>query len=628
MTKTKQSKVWNKQAEHFAEHQFWNFTPAAPGRPGERGLPTAFDALVANFRSLCGGIDDSQPVEMYDGALGVPRDFVARHQGATAQLQWLTGLSNAFPDTGNVSGKRWATGVLIGRDLLLTAAHTFEEPAERWRLPRQAGSDRPIPPELAAVHMRANFNFQFNPIGQLRREVSYPVVELLEYRRRGLDFAIVRLGGFPGDRFGYAAISPHDAVERDMVCIIQHPEGQPKRLDAGPVFHLHGDQLGYDSIDTLGGSSGAGILQASTGLLVGLHTNGGCDQAAIGHNHGLRISAIIRESEVVRNLLNRGWRRANLSTVFGAPQLKGDPLVQWPVIVYRGHHGSIQQLRLIGETWTTLNLTALTNCPKLKGAPVLTAHGEQPAVYFRGRDHQLHELRYDSVWRYAGPVHAPGAPPAAADPAPTRSSLAYLGRDGQVYEFRRAEDQWINGGSPTQATGAPPARDGLHAIDEAAGYSLVYYSRNGALHHLRWTGQWRHQALRAPLVKGKPALWPAPDGESLEMAFRSRRGALIWLREAGGWQATNLTEAFDLPRAADDPVAFSFNERPHLLYRDRRNKLQLLSCEGDRWPCTGVNDAAGSPEVSGIPCIYIREGILHILYRTRNQELVEVWKPY
>jgi hypothetical protein len=43
-----------------------------------------------------------------------------------------------------------------------------------------------------------------------------------------------------------------------MLCIIQHPAGLPKRIEAGPALHLHDVEIGYDSIDTLGGSSGAG----------------------------------------------------------------------------------------------------------------------------------------------------------------------------------------------------------------------------------------------------------------------------------------------------------------------------------------------------------------------------------
>ena len=39
---------------------------------------------------------------------------------------------------------------------------------------------------------------------------------------------------------------------------------------------ITGNLISYSDIDTLGGNSGSGILRASDGRLVGIHTNGGC----------------------------------------------------------------------------------------------------------------------------------------------------------------------------------------------------------------------------------------------------------------------------------------------------------------------------------------------------------------
>ncbi len=49
---------------------------------------------------------------------------------------------------------------------------------------------------------------------------------------------------------------------------------------------------------------GSALLQKSDGKIVGVHTNGGCDNAAIGHNHRVRITSIIRESATIAGILS------------------------------------------------------------------------------------------------------------------------------------------------------------------------------------------------------------------------------------------------------------------------------------------------------------------------------------
>ena len=135
-------------------------------------------------------------------------------------------------------------------------------------------------------------------------EQSFAVTGLIEYRLGGLDFAIVRLAGNPGTTFGTTPISQVDAVLNGMACIIGHPAGRPKRIEAGPVTLLQGDSIGYNDIDTLGGNSGSGILQAADGRIVGVHTNGGCDATMTGNNFGVRITSILAQSPTLRSLIS------------------------------------------------------------------------------------------------------------------------------------------------------------------------------------------------------------------------------------------------------------------------------------------------------------------------------------
>lgn len=294
--------------EHHLEYEEWEFVPAFPHHPGEHGLPEDPEELEEHaadikIEAICGGIDESQPVEQYDGTLGVTTAFVDEHQGPVGQVQWNNNLGAVYTNPGNVSGVRWCSGTLISCNLFLSAGHCFDSIGGGWNRPLINGTNTPIPPAEIAQNMHVNFNYQVDPNGNLRQEREFAIVELMEHRNNGLDYAIARLDGNPGAEFGFTPVSSTDANQNDVLCIIQHPAGLPKRIEAGTLFHLHDTRAGYDDIDTLGGSSGSGVLSLN-GTIAGVHTNGGCNAAATGHNHGQRISSIIAASPIVSDLIS------------------------------------------------------------------------------------------------------------------------------------------------------------------------------------------------------------------------------------------------------------------------------------------------------------------------------------
>ena len=287
-----------RESERPHEHQHWNFPPALVYPWPE---PVEHPENV-NLESICGGLDESQPVEKYDGSLGVPVAFVDAHQAPVGQLQWKNNLGDIYTNPGSVAGTRWCSGTLVSPDLFLTAGHCFAQTGNGWQRPLINGTTTVISPQEIATNMRVNFNFQVNPNGILRQEESFDISELVEYRLGNLDVAVVRIDGAPGNIHGWTTLATEDAVEDDPVAIIQHPQGLPKRIEAGTVFHLHNNQLGYDDIDTLGGSSGSGILLSPAGTIIGVHTSGGCDSGIPGHNHGVRVTSILAATSVLSNL--------------------------------------------------------------------------------------------------------------------------------------------------------------------------------------------------------------------------------------------------------------------------------------------------------------------------------------
>jgi V8-like Glu-specific endopeptidase len=257
--------------------------------------------------SICGAVDDSQDVELYDGSLGVSVEFVRSFSPPVGQLQWLDDLDERFKgpgnSPGNVSGVRWGSGCLFDDDLFITAGHCFDRTGGGWDRPKRNGEL--ILEEEIATLMKVNFNFQIDrETGNLRDEDSYPVVRLHEFRLGSLDYAIVQLGKnangeIPGKKFGRLIVAANDLIANGaLLCLIQHPNGKPKMVEAGPLLSNLNGTISYDSIDTLGGSSGSALLNATTGEVVGIHTNGGCT-AFSGANFGVAIGAIRKFSSIL-----------------------------------------------------------------------------------------------------------------------------------------------------------------------------------------------------------------------------------------------------------------------------------------------------------------------------------------
>ena len=109
------------------------------------------------------------------------------------------------------------------------------------------------------------------------------------------DYALIKLDVLP-------AVTPvlltTQATER--LAIIQHPRGSRKVIAEGRYLDACNQLVYYADLDTLVGSSGAGVLNRQ-GHLLGIHTDGDCDESGSGTNSGWSAQVIVEASPYLRS---------------------------------------------------------------------------------------------------------------------------------------------------------------------------------------------------------------------------------------------------------------------------------------------------------------------------------------
>ncbi|MEZ0375025.1 MAG: serine protease [Candidatus Sericytochromatia bacterium] len=147
----------------------------------------------------------------------------------------------------------------------------------------------------------AVFNFETAPgSSELLPQDHFKVAEIVEDGPNGLDYAIIRIDGKPGLKYGFTKVRPAMPEKGHLLTIIQHPKGQPKQVESGPLAGEEGNYMTYADLDTEPGSSGSGVLDHD-GFLVGVHTNGGCFSTG-GTNKGVKLTDIAKVSKVIQSL--------------------------------------------------------------------------------------------------------------------------------------------------------------------------------------------------------------------------------------------------------------------------------------------------------------------------------------
>lgn len=129
------------------------------------------------------------------------------------------------------------------------------------------------------------FNLEDNPDGD-PLNTRGTVIE----RSDEPDYALIELEELP-------AVTPVLLTSRnsDRLAIIQHPRGRRKAIAEGRFLGSCNQLVYYADLDTLVGSSGAGVLNRQ-GHLLGIHTDGDCDEKGRGNNRGWTAQAIVEAS--------------------------------------------------------------------------------------------------------------------------------------------------------------------------------------------------------------------------------------------------------------------------------------------------------------------------------------------
>lgn len=218
----------------------------ACGDPPAATLPVCQDLQLGHVapRAQCGATLDFTPINRYHGELASAQD----REGAVVLID------------GN------CTGTLIAAaagPVVLTAGHCVG---------------------LGDQTLLA-FNVEAEPDGD-PLVTSGTVIE----QAAAPDYALIRLDQLPTSAPTLLTSQP-----TDRLAIIQHPRGGPKVIAEGAFLaECHG-QISYADLDTLVGSSGAGVLNHQ-GYLYGVHTDGDCATDGSGSNTGWSAASIVDAS--------------------------------------------------------------------------------------------------------------------------------------------------------------------------------------------------------------------------------------------------------------------------------------------------------------------------------------------
>lgn len=218
---------------------------------------------------------------------------------------------------GYLAGKEGnGSGFLISDSLFLTAGHcvTDEEPKDmtvefNYTLPN-------CPPTGYPMIRIEGFKRAYPSVVE-----TYQVEKILETEDNGnQDYAVLRLAGYPGVRYGKLNLSTELPKKESELSIVHHPKGSPKKVSEGILKGYTKDSrwMGY-KMDTMVGSSGGPVVHKNE--VVAIHTTGSDskqkDPLLRDYNSGYTVNTLAIDSRALNKL---GFFKPKKSTT--PPDLK------------------------------------------------------------------------------------------------------------------------------------------------------------------------------------------------------------------------------------------------------------------------------------------------------------------
>lgn len=177
------------------------------------------------------------------------------------------------------------TGALLPGDYVLTNHHCLP----------QSGDLSPVKASILMDYLTLDGQ------GSRRFEIDPRPVEF----DARLDYALARVSGNPAAIYGTARLSGEAVPGNRSMLVIHHPLGRPKVMSRFRCFALKDPGEGPDlrhRCDTLGGSSGSLMFDASVAGIA-LHKEGGLDpKDPSSFNKATRLSAILGRSRILSEI--------------------------------------------------------------------------------------------------------------------------------------------------------------------------------------------------------------------------------------------------------------------------------------------------------------------------------------
>jgi V8-like Glu-specific endopeptidase len=201
---------------------------------------------------------------------------------AFIELALLASRSVAFLSVTGRSQRWTGTGFMVSADLLITNCHV-------------------LPGEKEAAGAVYTFNYENTPAGSPRQTEDYLATNpAVFWSNSELDYAVVQLGGKPGDTWGFLRLSDSSPAVGERVNIIQHPGGQPKQIALQSNFVEYCDKTVIQYLtSTLPGSSGSPVF-ADDWRVCAVHHAGGRivepgTKRSVFRNEGISIGRILQD---------------------------------------------------------------------------------------------------------------------------------------------------------------------------------------------------------------------------------------------------------------------------------------------------------------------------------------------